>query len=298
MSEYYKMDFTSAEPLYAEVKESLKSYFDSGSVDDLMFPIWTDRCIKKFRRSLLKIEETALEIKDYETALPDNFKYVREIWLCTNINKYIQSPNAFYYQKDCRVTRVDDKCAPCFDENNEVVPILPCPNSTCNPCQDNYVVTHKRTNHAIISYNFKHLLRPGNISTKKHCFGDCSNLSSKSYDVFDIRDCKLITNFQSGWVHLTYYTDNYNEDQEIQIPDNVRIQDYIRFYITYKIFETLSNQTTDESLNQIMSKMAYYENKANEAYVLADIETKKETIWDVNKKIIQSHRRFRNYDIQ
>ncbi len=298
MSEYKKYNFVSAEPLYAEIKEMLKTYFDSGSIDDLMFPIWTRKCINKFRRSLLKIEETVLEIKDFEAALPDDFKYVREIWLCTNIQSYIQAPNAYYYQKDCRITRVDDKCGPCFDENDKPVPILPCPNTTCNPCQDNYIVTHKITNHAIFSYNFKYLLRPGNINAKSYCYEGCSNLSSNCPDVFDVRDCKLITNFAHGFVHLTYYTDMYDENLEIQIPDDERIQEYIKLYIMYKIFETLSHQVTDESARQIENKMMFYKQMSDEAYVIADIETKKETVWDVMKKIRNQRNSLRNYNIR
>lgn len=298
MSTYSNYNYVSAEPLYAEIKETLKSYFDSGAIDDLMFPIWADRCIQKFRRSLFKIEETSLQISNYESALPDDFKFVRELWLCTNVKQYVQSPNAYYYQKDCRVTKVDDKCAPCFDENDKPVPILPCPATTCDPCQDNYIVTHKITNHAILSYNFKYLLKPGNISVRSHCASDCSNFNCNSYETFDIRDCKLITNFANGYVHLTYYSDNYNAEQELQIPDNVRMQEYIRLYIMYKIFETLSHQATDESARQIDNKMMYYKQLSDEAYVIADIETKKKDIYSKIKGIVKTKNRYNQFNIR
>lgn len=296
MNQYYKMEFTSPQPLYAEIKEMLKTYFDSGAVDDLMFPVWTEYCIKKFRRSLLRISETALHVVNFEATLPDNFKYAREVWACTTSYQSIQSPNSLYYQKDCRVGVVNDSCEPCFD-NNSQVPKIPCDSNTCSPCNKNYVVTHKRTNETLVAYSLRTLLKPGNIHTKNYCSSDCANLNVRSVEVFDIRDCKLITNFEEGWVHLIYYADEY-EGEEILIPDNIIIKDFIRYYIIYKIFETLSNQISDESLNQIMNKMAYYERKKDEAYILADIETKKETIWDVNKKIVQTHRRYRNYNIR
>lgn len=298
MSEFYKYEFVSAEPMYAEIKEKLKTYFDSGAIDDVMFPVWTKRCIDRFRRSLYRIETTVLNVSGYEAPLPDDFKFVREAWLCTNIHQYIQMPNAFYYQKDCRVSTLTDGCEPCFTADNSPIPIIPCQNSTCNPCLDNYVVTHKRTNHAVLSYNFSHLLRPGNITTTSQCAQDCGNLTSKSKDVFDIRDCKFITNFESGIVHLTYYTDVYDTNNDILIPDNVRIQEFIRQYIIYQIFETLSHQTTDESLRTIENKMTQYKQLSEEAYVIADIELKKTTVEQQIREIRKTKRRYNNYNIR
>ena len=37
MSEFYKYEFVSAEPMYAEIKEKLKTYFDSGAITMLCF---------------------------------------------------------------------------------------------------------------------------------------------------------------------------------------------------------------------------------------------------------------------
>lgn len=49
MSYYYKYTFTSPESIYSLVKEEFKSYFDTGAVDDLLFPTYLDKCLKKFR---------------------------------------------------------------------------------------------------------------------------------------------------------------------------------------------------------------------------------------------------------
>lgn len=109
MSEFYKYEFVSAEPMYAEIKEKLKTYFDSGAIDDVMFPVWTKRCIDRFRRSLYRIETAVLNISGYEAPLPDDFKYVREAWLCTNIHQYIQMPMLFIIKKiaGCLLLQMD-----------------------------------------------------------------------------------------------------------------------------------------------------------------------------------------------
>ena len=60
MSYYYKYKFTSPQPTYAIVKEELKSYFDTGIVDDLMFPTYLNKCLSKLSRATKPISETPL----------------------------------------------------------------------------------------------------------------------------------------------------------------------------------------------------------------------------------------------
>ena len=40
MSYYYEKPFKSADPVIAKVKLELRSYFDTGAVDDSLFPIY------------------------------------------------------------------------------------------------------------------------------------------------------------------------------------------------------------------------------------------------------------------
>ena len=85
MSYYYKYNFISPESVYATVKEELKSYFDTGAVDDLLFPTYLDKCLRKLGRSSYVISEDILDISDFQARLPDNFIAVREAWMCTEI---------------------------------------------------------------------------------------------------------------------------------------------------------------------------------------------------------------------
>ena len=101
MSYYYKQSFVTAEPLFAEVKEELSSYFSSGAIDDVMFPKWTEHCLKRFRKSAFRIVETVLQVKDYKACLPEDFNAVREVWACTTFHSDLyDSATAQYYQTD------------------------------------------------------------------------------------------------------------------------------------------------------------------------------------------------------
>ena len=105
MSYYYKYNFVSPEPVYSTVKEELKSYFDTGAVDDLLFPTYLDKCLKKLGRTTYVIAEQALYIEDFQARLPDNFVAVREAWMCTEIPQYpYQTANSLYTQAASQTT--------------------------------------------------------------------------------------------------------------------------------------------------------------------------------------------------
>lgn len=286
MSQYYKLKFISPEPLYAEIQETLRSYFESGAVDDLLFPRWTNTALDKLYNGTYEIKEAVLEIKDYEAQLPDDFKMFRELWMCTNIWKKTDSPNAFYYQKYSTITPDYDIC------RQEVQPT-----NNCDSCDNKLNIINKITGEVVFKYELSHLLKPGNINAKINCDSGCPNLTSSSLDTFDINNCKLITNFSEGIVHLTYYSDTLKDGIRF-VPDNVRIQEYIKYFIMYKIFEFLSHQITDETSRQIMEKMIFYKQESDKAYIIAETELKKESVWDIRKRIEQTRNRYNNFRIK
>jgi len=105
MSYYYKYAFVSPEPVYSTVKEELKSYFDTGAVDDLLFPTYLDKALKKLGRTTYVITDEILFVEDFQARLPDNFYAVREAWMTTEVANYpYQSANSFYSQAASETT--------------------------------------------------------------------------------------------------------------------------------------------------------------------------------------------------
>jgi hypothetical protein len=283
MSIYYNFKYKSSEPLVAEVKEMLRSYFSSGIIDDVLFPKWIEFCLGKLRKTTFRIQESVLQIQDYQACLPDDFNSVREAWLCTTTAPTLyQDPSSIYYQKECRVDVVErDKCDPCF---------------LTEDCTTDYLVTHKRTGMTMFSFKRTFLLKPGNINTKKHCAEDCINLYSNAADSFDIHNGNFVCNFPEGCVNLVYYA-YPEEDGERLIPDDLWIEDYIRKYLIFKCFEQLSNVVTDETFNQIDRKKQEAKQDMNEAFVAAESESKKETIDAKMRAIKASYNRNQKYNI-
>ena len=92
-----------------------------------------------------------------------------------------------------------------------------------------------------------------------------------------------------------YYSDSQDCEGNQLIPDNFRVQEYIEAFLKYKVFETLTNQVNDETFNQLQQKLIYYEQKYNEAYIMVNIEVKKETIYKKQQTIKEQNRRFNRY---
>lgn len=297
---YYNYNFVSPEPTFAIIKEEFKSYMDTGSVDDLLFPTYLDKCLRKLGRSTYNIKETVIELDDFEGRLPDNFFAVREAWLCTTLHSFpYQTANSFYSQTDDPTTILisaitTDHSPECCDDHcrGECIPTL-------------IQSVYKTNKQEVKSYKKQYLLKPGNISAKKHCdvsYTDTWNSYSRentnsTYDSFDIRDNKIVTNFKKGSIYLLFYATDYDDSGNQMIPDNYRIKQYVEDFIKYKMFETLTNQCNDETFNQLEKKLMFYKQQSDESFIMADIEIKKQTLYQKQQRIKQHLNRFKMYEL-
>lgn len=301
MSYYYKYKFTSPQPIYAIVKEELKSYFDTGIVDDLMFPTYLNKCLRKLSRATKPISEVPLFIEDFEARLPDNFYAAREVWMCAEVPlRPFHDSSSYYSQSGTCVVQIAPVTIGGESCNGSCVDPL-CPD--CSELSFEQGV-YKSTNVTDRVFRQLYLLKPGNISVRNRCSVDY-NKNWRSYgqtpgsnriDSFDIRDNKLITNFREGTVHLIFYAEDFDNCGDQLMPDNYRIEEYIEAFIKYKMFEVLSNLVNDETFKQIQLKLGYYKQLSDEAYIMADIEVKKETIIKKVRKIRRDKTRLNKYE--
>jgi len=70
---YDNTNFISSEPLIAEVKQELKSYFEAGAISEVMIPTYIDQSLRKLRVMVLKPEELVLSFHNYKSELPCDF---------------------------------------------------------------------------------------------------------------------------------------------------------------------------------------------------------------------------------
>jgi hypothetical protein len=171
---------------------------------------------------------------------------------------------------------------------------------------------YKTNNSVARSYQQQYLLKPGNISVRGNCDVEYTNAwqfteyapplheftpGAAGYDSFDIRDNKFVTNFRNGIVHLIFYVTEYDGIGNQMIPDNYRIREFVEAFIKYKVFETLSNQLTDETFAQIQQKLVYYKQLHDEAFIMANIEIKKQTPWEKQRRVRNDLQRFAKYEL-
>jgi len=301
MSYYFKYNFVSPEPVYATVKEELKSYFDTGAVDDLLFPTFLDKALQKLGRTTYVISSEVLTVSDFEARLPDNFYAVREAWLCTDLPLHpYQDASSFYSQSALATTiQVSPITTDCVPDPNPC-----CGNIDCNgDCMPELIQTVYKTNGEIARrFRREYLLKPGNISVQRQCDLEYTGVwrntnlpESSSLDSFDIRDNKFVTNFRNGYVQLLFYAEEYDEIGNQLIPDNYRIREYIEAFIKFKVFEMLTNQTNDETFNQLQQKLQYHKQAYEEAFIMASIEVKKQDVYTKQRRIINDLNRHNMY---
>jgi hypothetical protein len=258
-----------------------------------MFPTYLDKCLRKLGRATYVISEQVLYIEDFQARLPDNFFAVREAWMCTTVDGYpYKTANSFYSQASSQTTiqvsPVISNGVPCNSN---------CPPDNCTCMPEIIQAVYKTNNEVNMAYTKKYLLKPGNISVRADCSLDCANFNSSSADSFDIRDNKFVTNFRSGVVYLIFYATEYDSVGNQLIPDNYRIREYIEAFIKYKVFETLTNQTNDETFNQLQQKLIYYKQLSEEAFIMADIEIKKQDVYAKQRRVVNDLNRFNMYEL-
>ncbi len=285
MSLFYKYEFESPVPLLALIKEEFKSYFDTGAVDDTVFPIYLDKCLRKLGKGSYKIIPALLPITDFKSRLPDDFFAVREAWLCTSVPLQYTLPGSQYQQVESCSTRLDTPDVYC---------------DKCNECAmpDIIKAVYKTTFQAFAHYRKEYLLKPGNIWAKGQCGEECRNLHASGPESFDIHDNKFIVTFREGTVYMLYYSKEMDCDGYQLIPDDYRIKEFMELFIKAKIYEQLTNQCTDEGMIKFFdSKYKEYQQKSDEAFIMAEIETRKETIYDKHRKMKKTLSRFNRYNI-
>ena len=299
MSAFYEYKFVSPSGIYAIVEEELKSYMDTGSIDNLMFPTYLNKCLEKLGRATYAIIGEVLYVEDFEARLPDNFHAVKEAWMCSEMPlRSYQDASSFYSQAASQTTILITPLTIGGTQCNNPVCYVPQCQGTCMP--ELIQAVYKTNNSVARAFKQEYLLSPGNISAKGKC--DVSYTHSfipysSAMDSFDVRDNKFVTNFRTGVVHLLMYATEYDNTGNQLVPDNFRIKEYIEKFIKYKMFETLCNQITDETFNQLQLKKNEAKIESDEAYIIALTEIKKPTIWQIQRKVKRDLNRHNMYHI-
>lgn len=276
MTPFHQYDFVSPDPLYAVVREELRSYFDTGAADDLLFPTWTQDCLRKLGRGTKPLLPVVLSLSDYKALLPEDFSAAREVWLVVDGGAELPAPTSVFTvekRKSCLVQSTG--------------------------CSKEISILHKENHTLVARFTKEYLLRPGSVTTRSFCSRDCRNFSSTSTDSFDIQGRWIATNFREGTLYILYYSQGEDDCGNLQIPDNPFIEQYLKEYLLYKTWKMLADNAQDEgSMNRLDRKAAEAGQRAAEAYIRADIEMKKETTHQKAERLKRQNNRLNRFNIR
>lgn len=278
MSYVYKYNFISPSVIFAEVKEELRSYFDTGIIDDLMFPRWTDYIVRKIGKAAYPVKQKIAKVEDFMTDLPDQFYRMREVFICHRLDEVeIPQANSTYVQKS----------------------YLTGENLTYEMCRgcipDCVTIVEKSRGTVMFTFKLSHLLTPGNIYTSTLCESSCDRgQGSNSLNSYDIHGKKIVVRFRTGTLYMTYYEESYDENYNQMIPDFPEFENYLKNYLKYKCFEVIYNSITDETFKQVESKLLFYKQQQEEAFIIVKGELMKKTpyqaVTDITNKTYRQYR--------
>lgn len=276
---YANTNFISSEPLIAEVKQELKSYFEAGAISEVMIPTYVDQALRKLRVMVLKPEELVLSFHDYKSELPCDFGlldyaiyYDSEISWSQGVNSVRGS---WYKSIQCT-----NGCVDCGlkQEMYETV-------SVTTP---GFKITMKKPTWIKVYYGSKGL-----------CVEDCPNLSTSSNDVIQIHPNKTVTaTFETGCIYVRYFSRPMDDDNLPMVPEILEVEEYIKSYLKFKFFEQLWHSVVDESQRQVEAKFQYYRQDQFNKLQAANGYLLTYTKQQMADNVVKMRNRFIKYHIQ
>jgi hypothetical protein len=236
---YENINFITSEPLIAEVKQELKSYFESGAISEVLIPTFIDQALRKLKVMVLTPEDLVVHFVNYKAELPCDFALLDRASLYdSNIefNSGITTLKGYWY-KSIECTSGCDNCDP-KDETFEQL-WVPAPG---------FKITMKNPKPVRIYHGSKQL-----------CTEGCENLYSPAPDIVQIHNNRTMSaSFEEGCMYVRYFSRPMDEFEIPKVPEVFEVEEYIKAYLKFKFFETLWHSQLDESSVQVERKFQYY----------------------------------------
>lgn len=74
---YANVEYITSEPLIAEVKQELKTYFEAGAISEVLIPSFIDQALRKLKVLALQPEEAVIRFENYKSELPPRLLLAR-----------------------------------------------------------------------------------------------------------------------------------------------------------------------------------------------------------------------------
>jgi len=275
---YEHINFISSEPLIAEVKQELKSYFEAGAISEVLIPTFVDQALRKLKVMVLSPEDIVCNFVNYKSELPCDFALLDRAALYDSkieFNSGITSLIGSYYQSsDCSFS------GECCNGKTEYFEQI----YTSAP---GFKISMKKPRPIRIYHGSKAL-----------CTEDCTGLYEPGPDIIQINNNKTMSSsFETGCIYVRYFARPADEDGIPKVPEILEVEEYVKSYLKFKFFEMLWHSQVDESAAQIERKFQYYKqdqyNKLQAAFGYLLTKNKQQSA----DSVVKTRNKFSKYHI-
>lgn len=273
----------------AEIKNTFKSYDSEGLIDEITVRNLLKSELKRFGNNIMVYTDDIIKVENGIGELPKDFwalkyaeRYYASHYECDEESRDLLQNSHFWKMTVER----DDKFV-----DGKIVEVK----TTKTVSEDIYF----RDATAKLFYSNPTPLFLTKGYNRKAVDKDCINLPNRlkrgKYNEINIVGNYIQANFSKGYIYIKYKAIPTNEDGEIYIPETQhdRLREYILYFLKWKVAEGLYLNDDDPNL---VNKIQYLAQMANEAFGLAMTETKMSTLtkrtWaDIKKINNREHRK-------
>jgi len=275
---YDNINYITSEPIIAEVKQELKSYFEAGAVSEVLIPSFIDQALRKLKVLVLRPEEAVIRFENYKSELPSDFylldyalSYSSDIYWDTASGSMIGSWYKSIQTEGC----VTDASS---IEMYEAITI-PLPGFRITLQRPKWIRVY--------------------AESTSLCVEGCENLKVSSTDIIKINQHKKASaTFQEGCVYIKYFSRPFDEDGIPMIPEVLEVEEYIKAYLKYKFFEQMWHSVMDESTKQVTEKLMYYKREQLEKLQAAYNYLMTKSKQQIADSIVRTRNRFSKFHIR
>jgi hypothetical protein len=276
---YEHINFITSEPLIAEVKQELKSYFEAGAVSEVLIPTFIDQALRKLKVMVLKPEDAVLHFVNYKSELPCDFALLDRATLYDSDITFSAGMVALkgYWYQSYEILQGCVDCTPKTEYFEQLM--IPTPG---------FKITMKNPKWLRVYHGSKSL-----------CTEGCPNLTHPSPDVIQIHDNRTVSaSFEEGCIYVRYFARPVDDEGIPMVPEVLEVEEYIKSYLKFKFFEMLWHSQLDESSAQIERKFQYYKQdqlaKLQAAFSYLLTKTKQQSA----DSVVKARNRFVKYHIK
>jgi hypothetical protein len=282
---------TTESEIFAEVKNTYKSYDSEGLIDDISLRRWMRNELKRFGNNIMIYSDDIVKVMNGKGKLPEDFwhlqyaeRYEPSHYECSSEAKDILQNSHFW-----KLTVEQDKK---FVNGNLVQ------TETQKFLKEEYYF-HDVS--ATLYYNNPRPLKLTKGFNSKAIAKDCANLphklKQKKCNEINILGDYIQTDFREGFIYIKYKALPMTEDGELYVPETQhnRLEEYILYFLKWKVAEDLLLNNDD---SHMASKVQYLATLTQDAFMLASTELKFSTLdpkrtWkDIQQLNRREHRKY------